>query len=58
MYVQTRLAAEKSTAAKFTGERQHRVIPSVGHNLPQEAPQAFADAVWELAWKKNVEEFS
>jgi len=49
VYVQTRLAAEKSTAAKFTGERQHRVIPSVGHNLPQEAPQAFADAVWELA---------
>jgi pimeloyl-ACP methyl ester carboxylesterase len=43
----------KSTAAKFSGERQHRVIPSVGHNLPQEAPQAFADAVWELASKKR-----
>jgi pimeloyl-ACP methyl ester carboxylesterase len=38
-----------STAAKFTGERQHRVIPNVGHNLPEEAPQAFADAAWELA---------
>jgi pimeloyl-ACP methyl ester carboxylesterase len=39
----------KSTAAKFTGGRQHRVIPNVGHNLPEEAPKEFADAVWELA---------
>ncbi len=39
----------KSTAAKFTGARQHRVIPNVGHNLPEEAPKEFADAVWELA---------
>ncbi len=39
----------KSTAAKFTGARQHRVIPDVGHNLPEEAPKEFADAVWELA---------
>lgn len=39
----------KSTAAKFVGGRQPRVIPNVGHNLPQEAPIAFASAVWELA---------
>ena len=32
----------------FTGARQHRVVPGVGHNLPQEVPQAFADAVMEL----------
>jgi pimeloyl-ACP methyl ester carboxylesterase len=43
----------KSTAAKFAGERQHRVIPNVGHNLPQEDPTAFAAAVWELASKKR-----
>lgn len=43
----------KSTAAKFTGGRQHRVITNVGHNLPQESPAAFADAVWELASKKR-----
>jgi pimeloyl-ACP methyl ester carboxylesterase len=43
----------KSTAAKFTGERQHRVIKNVGHNLPQEDPKAFAAAVWELAAKKR-----
>lgn len=36
-------------AAKFTGPRTHRVIPGAGHNLPQEAPSAFADAVLELA---------
>jgi len=36
-------------AARFTGERRHRIVPGVGHNLPQEAPAAFADAVWELA---------
>ena len=30
--------------AKFTGRYQHRVIP-VGHNVPQEAPHAFARAV-------------
>jgi pimeloyl-ACP methyl ester carboxylesterase len=40
-----------STAAKFAGERQHRVIPNVGHNLPQEHPTAFSAAVWELASK-------
>src|SRR5258707_15873260 len=35
-------------AAYFTGPYQRRVIPSAGHNLPQEAPDAFADAVLEL----------
>lgn len=32
----------------FTGPYAHRVLPVVGHNLPQEAPQAFASAVLEL----------
>ena len=35
-------------AAKFTGPRSHRVIPRAGHNLPQEEPEAFAEAVLEL----------
>ena len=35
-------------ASKFTGRRVHRVVPRVGHNLPQEAPEAFAAAVMEL----------
>ena len=37
---------EEAYAAKFTGRYEHRTITGgVGHNLPQEAPQAFADAV-------------
>jgi pimeloyl-ACP methyl ester carboxylesterase len=33
-------------ASKFTGKYQHRLISGgIGHNLPQEAPQAFAQAV-------------
>jgi pimeloyl-ACP methyl ester carboxylesterase len=37
-----------ASAAKFTDRRRHRVIPRAGHNLPQEEPEAFADAVMEL----------
>jgi pimeloyl-ACP methyl ester carboxylesterase len=34
---------------KFLGKYAHRIINGgVGHNLPQEAPQAFADAVAEV----------
>jgi pimeloyl-ACP methyl ester carboxylesterase len=38
-----------STAKRFTGKRIHRQVPNAGHNLPQEAPQAFADAVIDVA---------
>lgn len=37
-----------AAAAKFTGPRTHRIIRRAGHNLPQEAPEAFASAVMEL----------
>lgn len=33
---------------RFTGPRQHAVVPGVGHNMPQEAPAVFADAVLRL----------
>ena len=36
-------------ATHFTGPRVHRQIPDAGHNLPQEAPAAFADAVREVS---------
>jgi pimeloyl-ACP methyl ester carboxylesterase len=37
-------------AAKFAGKYAHRVITGgIGHNLPQEAPQAFAQAVVDVA---------
>ena len=29
----------------FTGPYSHRILDGIGHNVPQEAPQAFADAV-------------
>jgi len=36
-------------AKKFTGKYSHRTIGGgVGHNLPQEAPRAFADAVIDV----------
>jgi pimeloyl-ACP methyl ester carboxylesterase len=37
-------------ARRFVGTYEHRTITGgVGHNLPQEAPQAFADAVIDVA---------
>jgi pimeloyl-ACP methyl ester carboxylesterase len=37
-------------AHKFSGKYEHRVIEGgIGHNLPQEAPQAFARAVIDVA---------
>jgi pimeloyl-ACP methyl ester carboxylesterase len=36
-------------AKKFSGKYSHRTIEGgIGHNLPQEAPEAFADAVIEV----------
>ena len=36
-------------ASKFSGRYAHRLIGGgVGHNLPQEAPQAFAQAVIDV----------
>ena len=36
-------------AKKFTGKYAHRTISGgIGHNLPQEAPQAFANAVVDV----------
>jgi pimeloyl-ACP methyl ester carboxylesterase len=37
-------------AKKFSGKYEHRTITGgIGHNLPQEAPQAFAQAVIDVA---------
>jgi pimeloyl-ACP methyl ester carboxylesterase len=36
-------------AGKFSGKYEHRVVTGgIGHNLPQEAPQAFAQAVLDV----------
>ena len=37
-------------AKKFSGKYTHRLLTGgIGHNPPQEAPQAFAEAVIEVA---------
>lgn len=42
--------APAAYASKFSGRYEHReVTGGVGHNLPQEAPQAFAKAVLDVA---------
>jgi pimeloyl-ACP methyl ester carboxylesterase len=39
-----------SYAKTFSGKYAHRLIASgVGHNLPQEAPGAFAEAIVDVA---------
>ena len=36
--------------AKFSGQYEHRVIEGgIGHNLPQEAPDAFVQAIFDVA---------
>ena len=36
-------------ATKFSGKYEHRLITGgIGHNLPQEAPQAFAQAIVDV----------
>jgi pimeloyl-ACP methyl ester carboxylesterase len=39
----------KAYRQQFTGRYAHRVLDGIGHNVPQEAPRQFADAVIEVA---------
>ena len=41
-------ADDPEERAMFTGPYQHRLLPGIGHNVPQEAPGEFAAAVLEL----------
>jgi pimeloyl-ACP methyl ester carboxylesterase len=36
-------------AKKFSGSYSHRILEGIGHNVPQEAPQAFAKAILDVA---------
>ena len=36
-------------AKKFVGKYSHRILRGIGHNVPQEAPQAFAKAIVDVA---------
>jgi pimeloyl-ACP methyl ester carboxylesterase len=40
--------ASERHAAFFSGPYNRRVLPTIGHNPPQESPQLFTDAVLEL----------
>ena len=45
-----RIRTPAAYAKKFSGKYAHRLITGgIGHNLPQEAPQAFAEAVIDVA---------
>jgi pimeloyl-ACP methyl ester carboxylesterase len=35
-------------AKKFSGRYSHRIFSNIGHNVPQEAPQAFAKAIVDV----------
>ena len=44
-----RVQFDRGTANRLSlGPRTHLRIPRAGHNLPQEEPEAFSDAVMEL----------
>src|SRR5262245_58055544 len=40
--------SSEAQRAMFTGRYERRLIPLVGHNVPQEAPREFADAILSL----------
>jgi pimeloyl-ACP methyl ester carboxylesterase len=44
----TPVGASEGHGKHFTAAYQRRVVENVGHNVPQEAPQAFADAILQL----------
>ncbi|MGF6307479.1 pimeloyl-ACP methyl ester carboxylesterase [Bradyrhizobium sp. i1.8.4] len=44
----TAAADGSASAVRYTARRAYRVIPGAGHNLPQEAPEAFTAAVMEV----------
>ncbi|WP_427873557.1 alpha/beta fold hydrolase [Flavobacterium sp. MMS24-S5] len=39
----------KVYANKFTGKYEHRVLKGIGHNVPQEDPKAFAQAIIDVS---------
>jgi pimeloyl-ACP methyl ester carboxylesterase len=38
----------RAYAEKFSGAYSHRVLEGIGHNVPQEAPSAFTDAILKV----------
>lgn len=44
----TPVADGQANPSRFTGRHENRIIPNAGHNLAQEAPEAFAAAVLDI----------
>ena len=44
----TPVSGNRADPSRFTGRHENRIISNVGHNLPQEAPEAFAVAVLDV----------
>ncbi|AFK63952.1 putative epoxide hydrolase [Advenella kashmirensis WT001] len=44
----TPVAEGQANLTRFTGRHENRIIPNAGHNLAQEAPDAFAAAVLDI----------
>jgi pimeloyl-ACP methyl ester carboxylesterase len=44
-----------ASAAKFSARKAHHIVPGAGHNLPQEAPRPFADAVLALRDRESFD---
>ena len=42
------LLLDRGRPRSYTGKYEHRVLPGIGHNVPQEAPQAFAKAMVDV----------
>ena len=47
-------AAASVHAHRFTGVREHHVVPGTGHNMPQEKPALFAQSVLKLLKRSLV----
>ncbi len=41
-------SSASAQAHRFSGTREHRIVSGVGHNMPQEVPSVFAQAILEL----------
>ncbi|KAL2815097.1 Alpha/Beta hydrolase protein [Aspergillus granulosus] len=47
--------ANASASAKFfTGPRCHHILPGIGENIPYQAPQVFANAIFQVAGLDNA----
>jgi len=50
-----RIGARARSQSRFTGRHEHLLVENAGHNLPQEAPERFVDAILTLErWARGA----